>query len=302
MSRSTIDAAREATRRLGGSWLGGYGIARCPAHDDSKPSLSINAGDRAVLYKCFGGCTQDAIMAALRAKGVSSSDVLVRHAPSGPSAAELEKRMRLALDIWDRARSVRRTLGETYLRRRGLDSFGPARFDPASITIEIDGDGLKQRRVLPALVLPLHNKWGFRAIQRVFLDNEGGKAAIESPKKILGRREGASIRIGQQTGPVINLAEGFEDAMSAIELKGLSGCWAVCGKENYRHVDLPDECRRVVIHSQHDGGAAAAIEAAMPHLTANGRKVEVLLPPRGGDWNDALVRAQVRADGAAATR
>lgn len=288
MNRSTTDAAREATKRLGGSWLGGYGLARCPAHEDTRPSLSVTPGDRAVLYKCFAGCTQDAVMAALRSCDMPHAGAeLTRH--TSPPSPDLEQRRRLALDIWDRALPVRGTLAETYLRRRGIENFGPARFDPASVTVEVDRDDHRHRLTLPALVLPLYNNDGFRAVQRIFLSPEGGKADLDSPKKILGRRDGATIRIGERSGTVVNLAEGFEDALSAMALKGLSSCWAVCGVENYRHIDLPDDCRRVKIYSQRGKAARKAIEAAMPHLTANRRMVEVILPPRGGDWNDALV-------------
>lgn len=41
--------------------------ARCPAHEDRSPSLSISAGrDGRVLVYCFGGCTTDAILSALQ--------------------------------------------------------------------------------------------------------------------------------------------------------------------------------------------------------------------------------------------
>lgn len=43
----------------------GY-IARCPAHDDRKPSLSVSTGDDGkVLLKCFAGCETGAIVAAI---------------------------------------------------------------------------------------------------------------------------------------------------------------------------------------------------------------------------------------------
>ncbi len=41
--------------------------ARCPAHDDRTPSLSLKAGDdRRALVKCFAGCTPEDVMAANR--------------------------------------------------------------------------------------------------------------------------------------------------------------------------------------------------------------------------------------------
>jgi hypothetical protein len=47
--------------------------ARCPAHDDRDPSLSISIGDDSkVLMKCFAGCSVEAIVAAL---GLSMGDL-----------------------------------------------------------------------------------------------------------------------------------------------------------------------------------------------------------------------------------
>jgi len=41
-------------------------IARCPAHDDGRPSLSVDRGrTRDVVVKCFAGCSADAVMDAL---------------------------------------------------------------------------------------------------------------------------------------------------------------------------------------------------------------------------------------------
>jgi putative DNA primase/helicase len=41
-------------------------IAKCPAHDDQKPSLSINEGaDGRALVKCHAGCSTDDVLATL---------------------------------------------------------------------------------------------------------------------------------------------------------------------------------------------------------------------------------------------
>ena len=49
--------------------------AKCPAHDDKSPSLSIrDLGDR-VLIHCFAGCEPDEIMDAV---GLSLADLFVR--------------------------------------------------------------------------------------------------------------------------------------------------------------------------------------------------------------------------------
>jgi hypothetical protein len=60
----------EGVEERGEGW-----VARCPAHDDDNPSLSIGRGrNGAVLLNCFGGCTFEEVMDALeeRESGVTS--------------------------------------------------------------------------------------------------------------------------------------------------------------------------------------------------------------------------------------
>lgn len=38
----------------------------CPAHADTHPSLSIQAGEHAILLRCWSGCSPKEIMAALK--------------------------------------------------------------------------------------------------------------------------------------------------------------------------------------------------------------------------------------------
>jgi hypothetical protein len=46
-------------------------MARCPAHDDHTPSLSIRDGDGGkVLVRCHAGCNQQAVITAVRARGL----------------------------------------------------------------------------------------------------------------------------------------------------------------------------------------------------------------------------------------
>jgi len=65
-----MTTAREIVAGLGGRWAGSSGTARCPAHDDVKPSLSVTERDGRVLFRCYGGCEQDAVIDSLRARGL----------------------------------------------------------------------------------------------------------------------------------------------------------------------------------------------------------------------------------------
>jgi hypothetical protein len=52
-------------RRSGAGW-----VARCPAHKDKTPSLSIRESDSRILVHCFSGCTQRDVVIALRERGL----------------------------------------------------------------------------------------------------------------------------------------------------------------------------------------------------------------------------------------
>ncbi len=65
--------AGEVAERLGGKRSGTGWTARCPAHEDRNPSLSISAGtDGRVLLHCHAGCDHAAV---LRAVGLGESDL-----------------------------------------------------------------------------------------------------------------------------------------------------------------------------------------------------------------------------------
>ncbi|MGH8646770.1 MAG: hypothetical protein ACREX4_20845 [Gammaproteobacteria bacterium] len=61
--------AETIARALSGRKVGGGWMARCPAHDDHNPSLSIHDGDDGkVLVRCHAGCDQVRVIDVLRAR------------------------------------------------------------------------------------------------------------------------------------------------------------------------------------------------------------------------------------------
>lgn len=69
--RSDYPTAKELVEKLGGRWNDRMrrGNGCCPAHDDANPSLDIVEKDGKLLFICRAGCSQDAVIAALRAQG-----------------------------------------------------------------------------------------------------------------------------------------------------------------------------------------------------------------------------------------
>src|SRR5262245_6337956 len=62
--------AEEIAKALGGRRSGSGWSCCCPAHDDTNASFSVDDGDTAVVFYCHAGCEQDAVIDALRRKGL----------------------------------------------------------------------------------------------------------------------------------------------------------------------------------------------------------------------------------------
>jgi hypothetical protein len=64
--------ARAIVESLGGRWHAERkaGRCRCPAHDDRDPSLDVTERDGGALMICRAGCDQQAVLAALRGRGL----------------------------------------------------------------------------------------------------------------------------------------------------------------------------------------------------------------------------------------
>ncbi len=63
--------AEALAKALGGRKAGTAWMARCPAHEDREPSLSIaEAASGKVLVRCHAGCDQRDVITALRARGI----------------------------------------------------------------------------------------------------------------------------------------------------------------------------------------------------------------------------------------
>src|SRR6476659_5098104 len=106
-ARCTMKAETIA-KALGGRKAGGAWMARCPAHDDREPSLSIRKGDDGkVLVRCHAGCDQERVIAALRSRGLWSEIGERRFTRPAPHTAANDrsnrddtKRTEVALAIW----------------------------------------------------------------------------------------------------------------------------------------------------------------------------------------------------------
>ena len=62
--------AAQIARELGGKRSGAGYVAKCPAHDDSNPSLSLRDSGGQLLVHCHAGCEQGDVVDALKGLGL----------------------------------------------------------------------------------------------------------------------------------------------------------------------------------------------------------------------------------------
>ena len=282
--------AESIARALGGRSAGLSWIARCPAHDDREPSLSIREADGKVLVRCHAGCDQRDVIGVLKKSGLwdgkASSRIRRlsrRKVLESKANQQHEERSTAALAIWQSTALAVGTPVETYLSTRGLNlSLPPSlRFHR----------GLKHPSggfwpCMVALVTRGADNAPL-AIHRTFLARDGGgKAPIDPAKMMLGPCRGGAVRLSQP-GDMLMVGEGIETCLAAMQVTG-NPTWAALSTSGLRALELPGDVREVIVLADGDDpGEAAARDCALRWQRV-GRRVRIARPPRGQDFNDML--------------
>ena len=294
--------AEAIARALGGRKTGSAWMARCPAHEDRDPSLSIgDAKSGKVLVRCHAGCDQRDVISALRWYGIWQTES--RHgsrslrkndrlSPAEPHP-DIRKRTRAALAIWQASQPAEGSPVEAYLRSRGL-TVSP----PRSIRLHA---GLKHPSgaIWPVMVaLVTRGLDGAPiAIHRTFLAHDGnGKAPVEPAKMMLGPCRGGVVRL-VDLGDTLMVGEGIETCLAAMQATGIPA-WAALSTSGLRALDLPHALRDVIVLADGDDPGEAAAKDCARRWKQEGRRVRIARPPRGMDFNDMLPGRAPRIEGA----
>jgi putative DNA primase/helicase len=284
-------------KALGGRKSGSGWIARCPAHDDHNPSLSLSTGkDGKVLLRCHACCDQAQVIDALRARGLwdqrgrpfggsqASKADCPKKAPSDRGDAD---RTEYALRIWRAAFPASNTLVESYLQSCGLRL-------PRVPTLWFHG-GLKHASggVWPAMVALVSRGSDDAplAVHRTFLACDGsGKAPVVPQKMMLGPCRGGAVRLATPSD-LLMVGEGVETCLAAMQASG-HPAWAALSASGLRKLELPNTvCDVIVLADGDDPGEAAASDCAL-RWKREGRRVRIARPLRGQDFNDLLLGSE----------
>ena len=297
--------------------LGGRnGKARCPAHDDRNPSLSVSQGsDGKVLLKCFAGCTQAAVIDALRQRNLwptmqrPETKMNSRAEPDpkyhDDSASEYYQqceRKHRAFVLFRVGKHAADTLAETYLRYRGITIPVPPNlyfYDIRNYDKYGHNFGNHPAMVAP-IWSPLNGK--FQGAHVTFIRGSGrGKAKGKNSKITLGVIKGGVVQFVPEDaddnpkGPLL-IAEGIEDALSVLEITGCES-WSALSATNMDAITVPARYREVIICANNDVVGLDAANRFAERLAKEGRVVRVAVPePEGSDWNDMLCDEDVDID------
>ena len=288
--------AEDIAKALGGRKAGSGWTARCPAHDDRTPSLSIRDADsNKVLVRCHAGCDQDRVIAALRARGLWA-EIPPRSISCNARRAPVERkpdqndasRSEAALTIWQSAKPARGTPVEAYLASRGIGLLPPD-------TLRFHW-GLKHPSggIYPAMVALVTNGVDGTpiAIHRTFLAPDGGgKALVDPQKMMLGPCRGGAVRLADPED-MLMVGEGIETCLAAMLATG-HPAWAALSTSGLCALELPKNVVDVIVLADGDDAGEAAAQSAALRWKREGRRARIARPPHG-DFNDMLMSGSPR--------
>jgi putative DNA primase/helicase len=267
-------------------------LCHCPAHLDHTPSLAVRDGACRVLVYCYAGCSQAAVLAALR-----RLKLLARTRRSVGQTPPPDRPHKPASDPFKMWREAPPLIGgslvEIYLRNRGLElpKDAPLRYAPA-----LWHWPTKSRH--PAMVALIERYDGTAITSHAtFLSPEGRKAPI-TPVRLFpagANPAGGGLwfdRLGAKRELVI--AEGIETALSAALIFDAEAAVATLSTHGMRTLALAPLSRQPVrIFADHDaqGHGLNAARYLYRRLRSEGRDVCLSMADAvGSDANDVLLR------------
>ncbi|UNF29776.1 toprim domain-containing protein [Bartonella krasnovii] len=276
--------ARGITNALRGVWYGRYGSARCPAHDDQLPSLSLaNGHDGRLLLTCYAGCSFREIIQALRRIGLLGTQDFVDKAYDHTLSFSKQKAER-AQAIWQQSQPIKNTLAETYLRKRGITCELPAdlRFH--------DNCPHPLGMALPALVALVKGAGSF-AIHRTFLQANGCKTDQKPAKAMLGSVMGGAVHLSQDNPKHLVICEGIETGLSLLSglLSEPVNLWASLSTSGMMRVNLPPIKGHLTIAMDGDDAGRKAGFTLAARAYRQGFEVFMMQAPNALDFNDFLI-------------
>jgi len=276
--------------QLGGHWYGIYGVAPCPICQSERRkgqnALTLSDGKSKLLAHCKkAGCSfHDIVVAAGVRQDTYRPPSLSTIAQKREYAEKsIMRRSLQAKALWLEAIPIVGTLGEKYLRNRGITSDLPDTLRFLRNCWHPSG------KRIPALIALVEGVEGF-AIHRTYLQFDGSAKTQVSPNKaMLGKVSGGAVRLTSRGNSLV-VTEGIETALSLSSglLDFPATIWAALSTSGLQGLKLPETASNLIIASDGDAeGRKAAYKLAL-RAEMSSWQVSFLDAPEGQDWNDVL--------------
>lgn len=186
------------------------------------------------------------------------------------------------------SRALVGSLGETYLRHRGITA------DLALPSLRFHPDcwhrpeGTTLTRGWPAIVAAVtDNQRIVRGVHRTWLARDGlDKAPLEDPRRAMGELLGHAVRFGP-IDDVMIIAEGLETALSLRSLLPHLPVAAALSAAHLAAFRFPYGLKRLYIAVDYDAPGCTAATRLAARASSADIAARLLVPP-GEDWNDVL--------------
>lgn len=291
-----LPQASDVARAIGAKRHASGWIAKCPAHEDTRPSLTIRDGRNGLLLHCWAGCDFRDIARALESICGTDEPYTPSNKPAQPqrgSGGTLGA-VQAALRIWEAAGPLC-DVSQLYLERRGILS-APGVASLRSSHLQHP----ETKETTPAIIVPRHNsRRQVIGIQRIFLDDaDATKYRDGQAKMSLG--DGGVAMLSAPLDGVILLAEGPETALSA-ELLFHRPAWACCGGFPQRKTELPGVAKVLLILDNDASGNSAKKAAAFADANKE-YEIRTWTPKKvkydaNDVWNEEMINRFARKHG-----
>ena len=244
-------------------------VGSCLIHNDKRPSLSITQdANGKVLVHCHAGCAQNDLIDYFRANDAWTPESTVNNAHDKNSYAKL---------LWESSLELNGTdIASMYLKNRGLkftELPKTLRFNPSCY--------LNKEKNLPALIAKIQDSSGeLIGVQRIYLDNSGQKANVDTPKKILGSFKSGYVELrADSPGDEIHITEGIETGLAVfLSLKQTTYCAVSASNLSKVRTAKTDKTTHIWADEDKSGTGEREARKAAQEFTAQGIRAIIHLP------------------------
>lgn len=212
-----MNTAAQVAIELGGRKSGSSWVARCPAHEDRTPSLSITDKNGLVLVHCHSGCQQTSVIAALKSRGLWSSDETIHQAHPPRSGTESRNgRPRSAQGNGHAQQQTPVTTADYVRKQLKRDGFLPTcEFAFGEDLRKVRFEHIEREQSIKVGKPEKSFRWEHQATDSVWYSGDGGK-----PKPLYVN---AAFRERDQVTRVIAFeGEGKADALATFDMPAAS--------------------------------------------------------------------------------